>query len=354
MEDRKNENKALATKISSDIVKVGNSLAVTNKLLHESKFEFRGDFKGNQIWKIDAHEMAVRKIILGETVEGVKCIISSSESGEIGFWNTEDGSLIDRFKLDNDWITSLGQNKLNSWSFCAGKSGNLIKFVDLLEDGVRKQVVQAHGLIITNIALSNNCERLATSSWDDTIKIWDPNSLNLLHSFKAHNLGVNDVLFLPDDKTIISCGKDEKIKIWNFEKSCQIAQLDGHTHWVQAVSHNKQKNILASGSCDNTIKIWDIDKQVCLLTIDNEEWINDLVFSEDGNYLVANCYNGISKVFDTKTFQLICEYKEHSKVFPYHHSIKREATNWIYSVVFDENNKAIYTASVDGTIHKWN
>ena len=40
--EEKNENKALAAKLSSDIVRVGNSLAVTNKLLHESKFEFRG------------------------------------------------------------------------------------------------------------------------------------------------------------------------------------------------------------------------------------------------------------------------------------------------------------------------
>jgi WD40 repeat protein len=32
---------------------------------------------------------------------------------------------------------------------------------------------------------------------------------------------------------------------------------------------------------------------------------------------------------------------------------KREATNWIYSVLFDKTDKAIYTASVDGSIHKW-
>lgn len=349
-----NENKSSLIPVgSTGLVKANNTIAITSKLLAESKFEFAGDFKGSQIWKSEAHQMAVRKIFQGKTVNSEKCIISSSENGEIGFWNSENGRLINRFKLENDWITSLVQNKVDGCCFCAGKSGNLIKFVDLLEDGVRKQVVKAHSLIINHIALSNNCELLATCSWDDTIKIWEPKSLSLIHNFKAHNLGVNDVLFLPNDKQIVSCGKDEKIKIWDLEKSCQIGQFDGHTHWVEAISYNKQRNILASGSCDNTIKIWDITKQECLLTIENEEWINDLAFSEDGNYLVATCYSGISKVFDAKNFQLICDYKEHSKVYPYHHSIEREATNWIYSVVFDNNNKAIYTASVDGSIHKW-
>ena len=66
-----------------------------------------------------------------------------------------------------------------------------------------------------------------------------------------------------------------------------------------------------------------------------------------------NTANGQSKAVDALKDKVICEYKEHSKVFPYHHSIKREATNWIYSVVFDDDNKAIYSASVDGSIHKW-
>jgi WD40 repeat protein len=300
--------------------------------------------------------MAVRKIILAENVDGEACIISCSEDGEIGYWNVNDGKLMNRFKIENDWITSLAvckcKNEAN-WIFCAGKAGNLIKFVDLLDDGIRKHSVKAHNLIITSISVSDDNEKIATCSWDDTIKIWEPNTLKETQKILAHNLGVNDVLFLPNNENVISCGKDEKIKIWDIRSKAQLGQFDGHKHWVEAIAFNGSKNILASGSCDNTIKLWDIDKQDCLLTIENEEWINDLVFSGDGKYLVANCYNGISKVFDTKSFQLICEYNEHSKVFPYHHSIKSEATNRIYSVLFDKTNKAIYTASVDGSIHKW-
>lgn len=350
--ENKNENNTSIIPIgSTGLVRVSNSISVTNKLLTESKFQFSGDFKGEQIWKVDGHKMAVRQIIIAENILNNKsCLISAGEDGFISLNDLSNGDCIFKQQIENNWLTSIAV--WNDKLLCAGRSGKLFR-VTFDEDSISSEAIQAHELIINNIVVSPNKESIATCSWDDTIKIWEPNKLSETQKILAHNLGVNDVLFLPNSETVISCGKDEKIKIWDIKSKAQLGQFDGHKHWVEAITFNSSKNILASGSCDNTIKIWDIDKQDCLLTIENEEWINDLVFSDDGNYLVANCYNGISKVFDTKSFQLICEYNEHSKVFPYHHSIKREATNWIYSVLFDKTNKAIYTASVDGSIHKW-
>lgn len=350
--ENKNENNTSIIPIgSTGLVRVSNSISVTNKLLTESKFQFSGDFKGEQIWKVVGHKMAVRQIIIAENILNNKsCLISAGEDGFIGLYDLSNGDCIFKEQIENNWLTSIAV--WNDKLLCAGRSGKLFR-VTFNEDSISSETIQAHELIINNIVVSPNNESIATCSWDDTIKIWEPNKLNETQKILAHNLGVNDVLFLPNSETVVSCGKDEKIKIWDIKSKAQLGQFDGHKHWVEAITFNSSKNILASGSCDNTIKIWDIDKQDCLFTIENEEWINDLVFSDDGNYLVANCYNGISKVFDTKLFQLICEYNEHSKVFPYHHSIKREATNWIYSVLFDKTNKAIYTASVDGSIHKW-
>lgn len=350
-DDNKKENSIIPIN-STDLVRVGNSISVTNKLLTESKFQFSGDFKGEQIWKVDGHKMAVRQILLSENILNNKiALISCSEDGYVNMYNALDGNLVVSHHVENNWITSVEVWKYSV--FCAGRSGKLFR-IEYGEDYTdSEKSIQAHDLIINKIIVSSNELNLATCSWDNTIKVWNPETMELKTSIYADNLGVNDILFINNNETIVSCGKDKKIKIWDINSNIQLGQFDGHKHWVNAIAFNNIKNMLASGSCDNTIKIWDIEKQICLLTIQNEEWINDLVFSPNGDYLVANCYNGISKVFDTKTFQLICEYNEHSKVFPYHHSIKREATNWIYSVVFDGVNKSIYTASVDGSIHNW-
>lgn len=52
MEGKASDNKSIVKTNSSDIVRVENSLAITGKLLSESKFEFYGDFKGTIDTKI--------------------------------------------------------------------------------------------------------------------------------------------------------------------------------------------------------------------------------------------------------------------------------------------------------------
>ena len=198
---------------SASLVRVSNSISVTNKLLTESKFQFSGDFKGEQIWKIDGHNMAVRQIIIADGLSNKKsCLISAGEDGFIKLFDLSNGDCIFTKQIENNWITSIAF--CNDTLFCAGRSGKLYGLL-FDEDIVLSKGIQAHEMIINNIVGSPNNESLATCSWDDTIKIWEPNTLKETQKILAHNLGVNDVLFLPNNETIISCGKDEKIKIWD-------------------------------------------------------------------------------------------------------------------------------------------
>ena len=131
-----------------------------------------------------------------------------------------------------------------------------------------------------------------------------------------------------------------------------------NTSQINAIDFNEPRNILASGSLDKKIKIWDIEKQKCLYAIELDEPILGLSFSPNGNYLVANCLKSSSaKVFETKTFSEICCYFLHNldKAYMSIHigDIPLEVNNRIESIIFDDNNKTIFTAGADGSIHKW-
>ena len=357
--EEKNETKSEIIAVGSNsLVRTSRAIEITNKLLDESKFQFIGDFKGETVWKINAHSQAVRKIIF---LQNFNQIISAGEEWFIKFWNSETGKLISEFQIENNWITALASCKCSpinfipetNFLFCAGKSGNIHRVViDDLDEGFSYKTIKAHELIIQDISVSKSNKLIASCSWDDKISIWNTESLECQTTFLAHNLGANSIEFINEENLIVSGGKDEKIKVWQSSGEL-ITELSGHKHWVEAVTYCPSKNILASGCCDNTIKIWNWQDEKCLLTIINDEWINDLVFSEDGNYLIATCYNATIKVFETKNFTQIAIYSEHSKTFPFHHSIKREATNWIYSLLFDNSSKNIFSASVDGCIYKW-
>ena len=101
-EDDKIENSIIPIG-STDLVRVSNSISVTNKLLTESKFQFSGDFKGEQIWKVDGHKMAVRQIIIADIISHNKSfLISAGEDGFISLYDLSNGDCIIKAQIENN------------------------------------------------------------------------------------------------------------------------------------------------------------------------------------------------------------------------------------------------------------
>ena len=66
---------------------------------------------------------------------------------------------------------------------------------------------------------------------------------------------VTTLLFSPDGKTIASGSADYTVRLWNAETGELMHTLTGHAYTVQSVSFSPDGSIVASGSDD--IRIWD-------------------------------------------------------------------------------------------------
>ena len=141
--ENKNENNTSIIPIGSNgLIRVSNSIAVTNKLLTESKFQFSGDFKGEQIWKVDGHKMAVRQIIIADNILNNKsCLISAGEDGFITLYDLSNGDCIFKWQIENNWLTSIAV--WNDKLLCAGRSGKLFR-ITFDEDSISSEAIQAH------------------------------------------------------------------------------------------------------------------------------------------------------------------------------------------------------------------
>ena len=93
----------------------------------------------------------------------------------------------------------------------------------------------SHKDIVRDIDFHHSGEKLASVSWDGTIKVWDTSSFKLIYTITVPHVKMYSVCFYND--RLISGDENGQIVIWNEKK--QQAQLSGHSLGVNNVDcHN--------------------------------------------------------------------------------------------------------------------
>jgi WD40 repeat protein len=58
---------------------------------------------------------------------------------------------------------------------------------------------------------------LVSGGWDNTIRVWDPESGGLAHTLEGYTDFVRDLVITRDSKTLVSGRKDGPICVWDLE-----------------------------------------------------------------------------------------------------------------------------------------
>jgi WD40 repeat protein len=105
------------------------------------------------------------------------------------------------------------------------------------------------------------------------LKIYNYNG-ELIRNFNTHKTNIICFIVLKDYR-IATGSYDHSIKIWNVEKEKELATLKNHDFTVFSLLETKKGNLISGGG-DNLIKIWDLKNYICLKT-----------FSGHSNYVVT-------------------------------------------------------------------
>ena len=72
-----------------------------------------------------------------------------------------------------------------------------------------------HTAEVRGLAFSPDGRRIATSSWDRTIKLWDPDTGREVFTLRGHTAGLLVVAFSPDGRRLVSGGIDFTARVWD-------------------------------------------------------------------------------------------------------------------------------------------
>jgi WD40 repeat protein len=211
--------------------------------------------------------------------------------GLVHVWDTDDGTLVHEFG------GALVDFSADGERLASGGGGvNRYAYIHELASGQRLARVY-NGSYLTSLALTPDGQLLATGGSDNTIKLWDAHSGDLLNTLNAHQDDVSALAISPDGSLLASGAggfddpSDSTIKIWSLPEGSLLQTLSGHDQWVNSLDFTPSGDHLISSGRDGAnpptysrIRLWNVADGALIQTYDQglDYGVPAIQFSPDG------------------------------------------------------------------------
>ena len=87
------------------------------------------------------------------------------------------------------------------------------------------------------------------------VEIWDAHALPETTEARGHTKSITAVAFAPDGATFASSSKDETVRLWRSSTGEELHTIH-HDFEVYSVAFSPDGKYIVSGSRDRTIRVW--------------------------------------------------------------------------------------------------
>jgi WD40 repeat protein len=198
--------------------------------------------------------------------------------------------------------------------------------------------------IVGSVAFSPDGHRIASGSYDHTVRMWDTATGQPVGPpITDHTGPVYSVAFSPDGHLIVSGSQDKTVRVWDTATRKPVGQpLTGHTDAVWSVAFSPDGHRIVSGSGDKTVRVWDVatGQPIGAPLTGHAEAVSSVAFSPDGKRIASGGADKTVRVWDAVTGQPV------GQPLTCH-------TDMVSSVAFSPDGKRIASGGADHTVRVW-
>ncbi len=305
-------------------------------------------------------------------------IIAGFANGEIGLWNTNNGTLVQTFPSadsranavdflprDNKIIAGFDDGTMRIWDVTTSRQTDVFTLGDSIRDlavnsskvrmavslegqmriwdiqgSAEVQRFTGHKGQVSAVAYHPNGEQILSGSFDTTLILWNTLNAEIVQTFTGHNGAVVALDFNADGSRFISGANDKTARIWNTETGEITLTFDGHAGNITSVAWHPSSTLVATGGLDNRVLLWDADTGTIQLELAGHTGaVASLQFSPDGTKLLSGSFDDTLKIWDVATGNEIRTLIGH--------------TASVFAGAFNADGTMIISGSVDKTVRVW-
>jgi WD40 repeat protein/serine/threonine protein kinase len=276
--------------------------------------------KAEVIHTIGPFEGGVYSLSVSE--DGQRLVAADSKNRTVHFWDVaanrevqkpqrdgQLGPLIDlkkrggllwsvAFQPGSDEILTVGGGEARLWEASTGNE---------------RMSFSQHGTV-ASACYSPDGKRIATGSWDNSAKVWDVATGQVVRKYEGvHTGSVNSVAFSNDGSRLLTASDDKTAILWNVESGTVVHKLIGHTDRVSSASFSPDGTLIVTASNDKTARVWRADDGKFVREFSGHKWgVTCAAFMPKGMELITGSEDNTAALWDVSTGKRLIEFRGHT------------------------------------------
>jgi WD40 repeat protein/energy-coupling factor transporter ATP-binding protein EcfA2 len=299
--------------------------------------------KPKMIWKAPAEVNALAISPNGDI------LASGGEDNNITLWNINTSQIVTTLKGHEQAISTNGLAfASNGYVLGSTSHDHTARLWNVTPDtyitdqnvsylGNNHKILKGHTDILQGITFSPNGNKVATSSLDGSVRLWNVKTGKALRVLIGHKNTVFGVRFLANGIDLITASQDRTLRLWDTESGITKRVLQGHTGGVTDVIAKSGQ--IFSASHDGKVMRWNVTvADQYILNLPSEP--ASAAISPNGKYIAVGFANGALHWYSLANLTLLWQNNTaHS--------------DDIQRIVFSSDTTMLATASFDKTAKLW-